>query len=199
MKIGVLGGSFDPIHLGHLNLAESLRTEAGLDKVLFLPTYDSYHKPDQNLSPHDVRLRLIRAAISSNPYFELSLIEIERKKPSYTYESYDELKLLYPSDEIYFLGGSDLIFGLEKWAKSDYLLAHARFILALRAGDDSLKVEEKLNYLLEEKKAHIELVRAPLFELSSSFIRGRIRKNQSVRYMVTEEVERIIRDEGLFL
>lgn len=199
MKIGVLGGSFDPIHLGHLNLAESLRTEAGLDKVLFLPTYDSYHKPDQNLSPHDVRLRLIRAAISSNPYFELSLIEIERKKPSYTYESYDELKLLYPGDEIYFLGGSDLIFGLEKWAKSDYLLAHARFILALRAGDDSLKVEEKLNYLLEEKKAHIELVRAPLFELSSSFIRGRIRKNQSVRYMVTEEVERIIRDEGLFL
>lgn len=199
MRIGVLGGSFDPVHLGHLNLAESLREEGGLAKVLFMPTYHSYHKPGQDLTHPNVRLRLIQTAIASNPYFEVSTIEIERKKPSYTYESYDELKALYPGDEIYFLGGSDLIFGLEKWAKSEYLLENARFILALRAGDDSLRVEEKLNYLLQEKKARIELVRVPLFELSSSFIRDRIKKNQSVRYMMTEEVERIIREEGLYL
>lgn len=199
LKIGVLGGSFDPIHLGHLSLAEGLRTETGLDRVLFMPTYDSYHKPSHSLSHHDVRLRLIEKAIASNPYFELSTLEIERKKPTYTYETFDELRALYPLDDIYFLGGSDLVFGLENWVHSAYLLEHASFILALRAGDDIELVENKLVYLKQKYRARIELVRTPLMDLSSSDIRDRIKKNKSIRYMMTEACEEMVRDLGLYL
>lgn len=198
MRIGILGGSFDPVHLGHLNLAEGLRCASRLDRVIFMPTYDSYHKVGHSLSHHNVRLRLIEAAIASNPHFQLSTLEIERKKPSFTYETFDELKKLYPEHEIFFLGGSDLIFGFEKWHNSDYLLQHASFILALRAGDDELRVRQKLAYLRKSRAAEIELVRIPLLELSSSYIRKRLARAESIRYLVPEACEDIIYREGLY-
>lgn len=199
MRLGVLGGSFDPVHLGHLNLAEALRIEAGLDKVLFMPTYYSYHKADKKMTSAALRLEMLEIATASNPFFEVCDIEIKRAKASYTYESYDELRFIYPEDEICFLGGSDIVLGIEAWKNSDYLLRNAGFVIGLRAGDDFDLIKSKTEYLVSEREAKIELKRVPLLEISSSYIRSKAARGESIRYLLTEGCEQLILEQGLYL
>src|SRR3989338_11463826 len=109
MKIGILGGTFNPIHIGHLILAEEAREKLGLDKIIFVPAYLPPHKDNSDIAPAKYRYRMIELAIQKNSYFSLSDMEIKRNGRSYTIDTLKEFKKLYPEDELHFIIGSDLL------------------------------------------------------------------------------------------
>ena len=144
MKIGIMGGTFDPIHIGHLILAERVRDSKELDQVIFIPTGVNPLKKDKNISSSVHRLEMLRLAIESNPYFSISTIEIERGGLSYTIDTLRALRVKYKDDDLYFIIGSDIIFQLEKWKDFKELFKLCKFILVDRPGNEYKEIDEKI-------------------------------------------------------
>lgn len=194
-----MGGTFDPIHFGHLVLAESLREDLCLDRVIFVPTGVSYHKAERIISSGEIRYRMLIEAIDDNPYFYASRIEIERGTYSYTYDTMSELKSHYGTDTLYFMSGADIVFGLESWKNSEWLFKNVNFVIATRSGYDDSKVKEKVKELSQKRGAKIILKEIPLMDISSSSIRERRASGRSIRYLSPGSVCEIIEEEGLYL
>lgn len=188
MKIGILGGTFDPPHFGHLLIAEQARETCGLDEVWFMPTKIPPHKAGSNLCLDEDRIEMVRQAISSNPFFQLSLIEFERSGPSYTIETIKELKKRYEDHQFYFIIGGDMVNYLPKWKDIDELLLLITFIGIRRPG-------HLLKPFFSDK---VVLVEAPQLEISSSEIRERLSNNQSVRYLLPETVIDFIKERDIY-
>lgn len=188
MKIGILGGTFDPPHFGHLLIAEQARETCGLDEVWFMPTKIPPHKAGSNLCLDEDRIEMVRQAISSNPFFQLSLIEFERSGPSYTIETIKELKKRYEDHQFYFIIGGDMVNYLPKWKDIDELLLLITFIGIRRPG-------HLLKPIFSDK---VVLVEAPQLEISSSEIRERLSNNQSVRYLLPETVIDFIKQRDIY-
>ena len=194
-KIGIMGGTFDPIHVGHLMIAEAVWDEYKLEKVLFIPSANPPHKHDVMTSAiHRFNMTLL--ATCSNPHFEVSSIEMDRTGHSYTIDTIKALKKIYGDDtDFYFIIGADCIHELPSWHKIDELLKICKFIATKRPSyklDLSIIAKEFSDY-------NIQLLETPELEISSTDIRQRIKKGYSIQYITTEQVQQYIRKEELYL
>jgi len=187
MKIGILGGTFNPIHLGHLILAEEVREKLKLDKIIFVPTYLPPHKEDKDIASALDRLAMVKHAIKGNRYFSVSDIEIKRANRSYTIDTIKEFKKIYPKDELYFIIGSDLLNYLDEWKDLNEVIQLVKFTVATRPG-----------YPLEKIPNYISTIPIRAVDISGFAIRQAIKENRSFRYLVPEAVYKYIIKKKLY-
>ncbi|MBQ1510841.1 MAG: nicotinate-nucleotide adenylyltransferase [Selenomonadaceae bacterium] len=197
-RIGILGGTFDPIHLGHLLTAEAVRDALGLDEILFIPAAIPPHKRGREIAPPEHRLRMTVLATAANPYFRVSDIELHREGPSYTVDTIDALQEQRGNmAEFYFITGADAINELATWHDVHSLLQKCHFVAATRQG--TVLARESLHREFGAiAREHIHEVPTPEMEISSTEIRRRIRQGASIRYMVPDAVAEYIYKEGLY-
>lgn len=186
MKIGIFGGSFNPIHNGHLIMAEYIREACHLDKILIIPCGKPCHREHNYVSDND-RINMINLAIESNIYFELSDIEINSTKTSYTYDTLVNLKKLYPNDEFYEIIGEDSADYLTTWKNYEEMLKLCKFIVFKRRG---------FNYEPEHK--NIKVLDSPYIEISSTMIRDSIKNQKSVKYLLPDSLIKYITTNNLY-
>ncbi len=198
-KVGILGGTFNPIHMAHLILAETALEMAGLDEVLFIPTGCSYMKDSDEILPAKDRIRMTGMAIEDNPNFALSTIETEREGDSYTCDTILELKKRYPEQEYYLILGADSLFMMEKWKNPETIFKNCTILAAVRGDKKMDAMEEKAAELKEKYGANITLLAMDPVEISSSLVREKIAAGKSVRYMLPEKVREYILKNKLYL
>jgi nicotinate-nucleotide adenylyltransferase len=197
-RIGVLGGTFDPPHIGHLWLATLAADELNLDRVLFLPAGQPPHKADRQISPAAHRLLMTRLAISGDPLFELSIIEMERPGPSFTVRSLEELRGIYGSDvELFWLMAADSLAQVGSWRDPDLLLSLAEWGVGPRPGTAPPSRAE-LDRRFGEAASRIHLLPGPGLDISASEIRSRVAARLTIRYLVPAAVEELIAERGLY-
>ncbi|MDC3413317.1 nicotinate-nucleotide adenylyltransferase [Aquibacillus sp. 3ASR75-11] len=184
-KIGILGGTFDPPHLGHLIMAEEVHFKLELDEVWFVPSYEPPHKEKAKTRVED-RIKMLEAAIQTNEHFSVNLLEIERSGKSYTYDTVRQLKKDNQNVTFYFIIGADMVEYLPNWYKVEELVRFIQFVGVKRKG-----------FPLTSKYPILE-VEAPLIDVSSTMIRERIANNQPVRYFVPDIVQKIIKERHLY-
>lgn len=191
-KTGILGGTFNPIHMAHLIIAEIAKEEAGLDEVLFIPSGCSYLKDASDILPAKDRIRMTGLAIEDNPHFALSTIEIDRGGNSYTCDTLEELKSRYPDREFYLILGADNLFTMEDWKDPEVIFRDAKILAAVRGSKKRGDMEEKIAELKEKYDADITLLHVSHVDISSSMIREKIAQGRSIRYMLPEKVREYI-------
>lgn len=184
-RVGILGGTFDPPHYGHLLIADDVRTELKLDEIWFMPNYIPPHK-DKQVTDHTHRVNMLYAAIANQPHFRVETIELERKERSYTYDTIVLLKQRYPDTMFYFIIGGDMVEYLPNWYRIDELVQLMQFVGVKRPG-----------YSLCTPYPIIE-VDVPTFAVSSSLIRERIQSGKSVTYLLPEAVQLYIKENRLY-
>ena len=196
-KYGIFGGSFNPIHYGHLMICEYIKEEMGLDKVIFIPTGNPPHK-DLGVSAED-RYEMVKLAISPNPDFEISDIETTRVNLSYTVDTIRELKKIYKEEKLYFLIGLDSLFQLKTWKKINDLSQEIEFVVALRPGYiDKEEINREIDFLRDNFGTKINLIKTPLYEISSTDLRDRIHEGKSLRYLIPKKVLDYIEESGFY-
>jgi nicotinate-nucleotide adenylyltransferase len=200
MRVGVFGGTFDPVHLGHLILAEQCREQAKLDQVLFVPAALPPHKQTQPLSSFAQRVEMLALAISGHSAFRIDKLEEDRAGPSYTVHTLTQLCADRPGDELSFIIGSDSLHDLPIWYQPQRILELATLLVMARADwptFSATELKEKLE-LAEAFPLRYQVVEAPLITLASRDIRKRIGEGRSVRYMIPRAVEAYIEDKRLY-
>ena len=197
-RIGIMGGTFNPIHMGHLLLAEWALEEVGLDEVWFLPTGAPYMKSPREVLPGTERLRMTSLAVSGNPRFRCLDLETRRDGPTYTCETLELLKKDYPLDDFFFIVGGDCLFTIERWKNPEDIFRSCTLVAAARGEVLSEEMEEKKRSLEQRYEGRIILLPFMAFSISSSLIRQRIRKGQSVRYLVCDSVLSYIEEKGFY-
>lgn len=198
MKVGIMGGTFDPIHLGHLAMAESAREIFALDEVLFIPSARPPHKVERFVTPEVHRLMMTYLATQSNEKFTVSPMEFLREGLSYTLDTMNALREKFgAAAELFFIIGADSMADLSKWYKARELVSKVHFIATKRPGVevDLPALEE---FFGEAAMAHIHQVETPGLEISSTDIRERVRAGRSIKYLVPEVVEEYIARERLY-
>jgi len=183
----VYGGTFDPVHFGHLILANISKEELAVEKFIFLPSFLPPHKKDQNSLSFDQRLKMLELALEGCENFLISDIENQLEGLSYSYLTIEKLKKKYSltRENFYFLIGGDSLVDFHKWRKPGQILADVQLIVVDRPGSDYSQVDEKI-------MKQVRFIKAPLIELSSTEIRHRIRTGKSVRFMMPEKVAQYI-------
>ena len=191
MKICLFGGTFDPPHIGHLLIAQTVYEAENFDKILFIPAYAPPHK--NNVTPMKHRIEMVKIAISDNPNFEYSDVDIVRKGISYTIDSIVDIKRKYEltNDEIYYLIGSDSLIDFKNWKDSKEILDECIVIVAIRPG---FRPSDIPHWILQK----VHFANIPRFELSSSKIRSRWVKDLTIRYMVTLPIWEYINENNLY-
>lgn len=196
--LGIFGGSFNPIHMGHLILAEHIREELKLDKIIFIPAGNPPHKNIGNLELAHHRYNMVELAIENNPFFSISDIELKREGISYTSDTLAGIKEQYPDEELFFILGSDSIIQFPSWHRIDKIFELAGIVVAKRPNVPQAELDNKVNEFTEKYNARIIFSKAPYIEISSSEIRNRIKQGLSVRYMVPETVDEYIHNNNLY-
>jgi nicotinate-nucleotide adenylyltransferase len=196
IRLGVFGGTFDPIHFGHLRMAEEARELFALNTVLFVPNFVSPFKLDRTVTPGPLRVEMIRQAIADNPYFAIDGREIERSGPSYSVDTLRGLKAEYRDADLYFLTGTDAVKGLPGWKSPEELLGLARFIAAARPGVEKKDVLAALPDAWEDRILFLPM---PELDISSTDLRVRAREGKSLRYLTPRTVEEFVREHRLYL
>lgn len=196
-RLAIMGGTFDPIHYGHLVAAEAARMEFALDQVIFVPSGEPPHKHGQVISPVQDRWNMTTLAVASNPYFKLSKVELERYGPSYTVDTIDWFRENFgPKTEIFFITGADAILEILTWKKVDLLMDLCKFIAVTRPGFNL----NKLAHVLPERYVNkIEMLEVPGLDISSTGIRRRVKEGRTIKYLVPEKVENYILENKLYL
>ncbi|MFC1806838.1 nicotinate-nucleotide adenylyltransferase [Candidatus Omnitrophota bacterium] len=188
MRIGLLGGAFNPIHNGHLNIAQGAFTQLILDKVVFIPTFISVHKPTDKLIDPQHRLNMIRLAIEGKPEFEISRFEIDETGPSYAIKTVEYFKNSLSEDaDIFFLIGSDSLCELSAWKSIDRLATLCQFVVAHRPG-----------YELKKDRFNVSELNIESLDIASSEIRVKIENGDSVNGLLPQGVEDYIRNKNLY-
>jgi nicotinate-nucleotide adenylyltransferase len=199
--LGVFGGTFDPIHVAHLAVAEAARDALGLERVLFIPNGEPPHKPDRVVTPAADRLAMVRAAIEGNPAFEVSTIEIDRDGPSYTADTLEALRAerlaAGGSVDIALVLSVEAVAGLATWREPARVLELSRLVVAPRDGFPDVSAEA-IAALIPGATARITMLDGPRMRLSASDIRSRVAAGRSVRYLVPDAVAAYIGDHGLY-
>jgi nicotinate-nucleotide adenylyltransferase len=195
-RMGIMGGTFDPIHYGHLLMAEEARAAFALDQVVFVPNGRPAHKKAYLVSSPEGRYAMTLLATDSNPRFSCSRIEIERPGPSYTVDTVRAFRRMYPDlDALYFITGADAVLEILGWHEYDHLARECRFIAVTRPGF----VLERLREIADAEFLHrVFFLPIPGLEISSTDLRRRIREGRSIKYLTPEPVESYIHQEGLY-
>jgi nicotinate-nucleotide adenylyltransferase len=190
-KIGILGGTFDPIHMGHLILAEQVKHKLRLDGVIFIPCLSPPHKTKRKLSPAEDRFRMTQLAIEGNPTFSISDIELKRGGVSYTVDTLRQLKEIHPRSEVYFLTGSDMLEEIHTWREPEEIYKLAKMVIATRPGFDNFDPKNRF----AKKSLIVEITGV---DISSSQIREKVKKGQSIKYLVPPRVEEYIKKKKIY-
>jgi len=197
-RIGILGGTFDPPHVGHLWLATLAADAIGLDRVLFMPAAQPPHKEGQVVTRASDRVLMTRLAIAGNAALELTLIETERPGPSYTIDSVDELRRTYGTDaDLYLVMATDSLNAIDTWREPDALLERIEWVVGPRPGEpppDRSALEDRFG----ELASRIHLLEGPSLDVSSSDIRRRVAAGHAIRYLVPRGVQELIAERGLY-
>jgi nicotinate-nucleotide adenylyltransferase len=191
-RIGVMGGTFDPIHHGHLFAAEEVRHAFELERVLFVPVGDPWQKADTAVSPADDRLEMVRLATEDNDAFEVSRVDVDRSGPTYTIDTLRALATERPGAEVFFITGADAILEILTWKDPQEALRLATFVAVTRPGHDLAGLRQ---LGIEERVVILEM---PALAISSTEIRSRVAEGRPVRYLVPAPVERYIRERHLY-
>jgi len=189
-RIGIFGGTFDPPHLGHLLLAECARETLGLDRVVFVPARVAPHKIGRRMTPVELRLSLLRAALRGTG-FALSTLEVQRPGPSYTVDTLEALQRLHPEAELHLLVGADSLLDLPTWKDPTRILALATLAVATRPGFRPAKISAAV------RRRVCWLPNAPV-EISASDLRTRVAEGRSIRFLTPPAVERLVAHLGLY-
>jgi len=199
MNIGVLGGTFDPVHNGHLIVAEEAKNRLNLAEVLFVPAGQPWLKVDWPITPAEHRLHMLRLALAEKPYFKLSTMEIERAGPSYTIDTIIELRSqLDAEDELFFILGQDNLAQLPQWRDAPRLITMCYLVAVPRPGSPRPDLKA-LETSLPGISQRVMLLDKPYIDISASGIRDRRTQGLSVRHLVPEPVNRYIKEHGLYV
>lgn len=185
-KVGILGGTFDPPHYGHLLIANEVLSELNLDEIWFMPNQEPPHKKKSDSVENTDRLQMLELSIDGNSAFKIEKIELERSGPSFTVDTMKILNERYPNHQFYFIIGADMIEYLPKWNKIDELMELVQFV-----GVERPEYSSKTDY-------PIQYVDIPAFEVSSSMVRERVQQGKTVRYLLPEPVIDFIREKHLY-
>ena len=193
-RVGVMGGTFDPIHYGHLVTAEEAVVQFGLDEVVFVPTGRPWMKADREVSPGEDRYLMTVVATASNPRFSVSRIEIDRDGPTYTVETLRQLADQHPDAELYFITGADAMLEIFEWKDPEEVVQLAHFIAATRPGYDLARFEAAA----PTHHPRVSTMDIPALAISSSDIRARVRDGRAIRYLLPEGVKSYIEKQALY-
>lgn len=223
-RIGIMGGTFNPIHNGHLSIAEAAREQFVLEKVLFMPSGIPYMKDRREVLPVDVRCEMTALAIADTPHFELSKLEAadaEHGKNTYTFETLQKLRQADPEAEYYFILGADSLYAIESWKNPTLIFENCTILAAVREGEPSFDIQSRhmparrmfeqekgdachasslnylrgqVRYLRETYHAAVEILKFAGMDVSSTQIRGKLRRGESVSGLVPEAVERYLQE-----
>lgn len=197
-KIGILGGTFNPIHNGHLALAECALEQLSLDEIWFMPSNQTNLKKGLYILPGEARKVLIELAICDKERFRLSDMELKREGITYTFETLCELRSLYPEDAFYFILGADCLFSIEKWMQPMQIMSNATLVSAIRGDADKDALNMQANYLRQTYLAQIILLDFPKEDISSSEIRSMISQNKSISDYVPDNVAEYIQKHSYY-
>ena len=189
---GIMGGTFDPVHYGHLVLAEKAKEAFNLKKIIFVPAAVPPHKIGEVAASGQNRLEMVKLAIEDNPDFEVSSVELNREGPSYSIDTLRQLKQEHPKMEAAFIMGYDSLLELHSWKNYQELLAESRVITAFRPGYPILNDITDLPQFLKPFHERILFLEAPLLDISSTWLRVELMYDRSIRYLVPEPVRNYI-------
>ena len=198
MRLGVLGGTFDPVHLGHLVLAEQARQELSLDRVLFVPAGNPWRRAGQAIASAEDRLEMLRLAVEGLPEYGISTIEVARSGPSYTGETLEELSREYRGAHLFLILGQDALADLPNWHEPGRIIELAMLAVARRGGFGLAK-EKSLEAKVVGISRRVRWLDMPTIAIAASDIRERVRSGHSVRFLVPAAVEEYIRRHSLYL
>ncbi len=198
MKLGVFGGTFDPVHLGHLILAEWCREECGLDEVWFVPAPSPPHKDRSEITPAPLRAEMLELAVAGCPKFGVSRIEFDREGPSYTVETLQQLQAEGADRELFLLVGGDSLRDFSTW-REPQRIAELATVVAVNRGRESLLSSDQMQQTLgAATAARIREVRMPAIDISATELRQRVREGRSIRFLTPRAVEAFIDEQRLY-
>jgi nicotinate-nucleotide adenylyltransferase len=200
MRIGIFGGTFDPVHQGHLILAEQAREQAHLDRVWFLPAPRPPQKQAQSITRYEQRVEMLQLALAGNPTFAIDEIEKDRAGPSYTVDTLAQLKEKHPGEEFLLLIGSDSLADLEHWYQPRRLLELAPLVVMARPGTPVVSADELRQRvgLPADAQVRLQVIETPFITIASRDLRQRVASGRSVRYFLPRAVEVYIAEKGLY-
>ena len=187
-KIGVFGGTFNPIHNGHVSLGVYCKDELSLDKLMLIPTYTPPHKSSNELAEEEHRVNMCKLATEQYGYFEVSDIEIERKGKSYTYETLKSLKEIYTEDELYLIVGADMFLTLDKWKNPQSIFKNATIVAVPRNDDDKNDLVYYYDSTIKKLGAKAIVLENPVVQVSSTYIRENIDNYQLIKSLIDSNV-----------
>ncbi len=191
-RVGIMGGTFNPVHMGHLLLAEQSYRQYELDYVLFMPAGKPPHKQECEILSNKYRWDMLKLAIDGVPYFKMSDYEFKKNGLSYTWETLDDLKKLHPDTDFYFIMGADSVINIETWKHPEKVMALCHVLAAVRDDMDMDGLLARAKYLEEHYNAKISMLNVPGIDISSSDLRNRVGRGESIRFMVPELVRHYI-------
>lgn len=197
-KIGIMGGTFNPIHLGHLTIAKKAQEQFSLDEVLFIPSGVPYMKNLDEVLPAETRCEMTRLAIRDVPSFHLSMIEVNKTQNTYTFETLKDLKAANPQAQYYFILGADSLWAIEHWKNPEAIFQNCHILAAARDDKSQTDMEVQITHLAEKFEAKISILEIASMNISSSMIRDKIKNNISIHGLVPKSVEMYIYNNGLY-
>ena len=200
MRVGVFGGTFDPVHTGHLILAEQAREQARLDEVWFIPAFRPPQKPEQTITRFDLRVEMLALALAGNPAFRINELEKERAGPSYTVDTLAELRRRHPGTSFALLLGGDALADLPSWRDPRGIVTDAALVVMVRPGVallDAAQLRQRLA-LPADTPLELQVMETPLIDIASRDLRHRVAVGRSVRYLVPRAVEVYIQEKKLY-
>lgn len=198
MKIGIFGGTFDPVHLGHVSLAEDACEQAGLKEVIMVPARIQPFKQDKHTASGNDRLRMLALEAEWNDRITVSSYELDNEGVSYTYLTLRAMQERHPNDELYFICGADSLLKIHTWMNADELLTSYSYIIGARPGYKENEVQEQIQRLHETYGTNIILINNKQMDISSTEIRDRLAAGQSVSDLISPKVERYIKEHELY-
>lgn len=198
-KIGIMGGTFNPVHNGHLILAENAFHQYHLDKVYFMPAGIPPHKQNNHITSGEIRCNMVKMAIANNPAFDLLDIEVASNETSYTYRTLEQLKNIFPDTEIYFIMGADSLSDFAYWRNPQRISELCRLLVAVRDDLNQVKLREIANQLYSDFHTEVEFLSTPNVSISSHDIRNRVWNQESIRYLVPDNIREYIMKNHLYL
>lgn len=197
MKIGLFGGTFDPIHIGHMILMENVINNLDLDKIYVLPNSNPPHKLENKKTALNLRLKMVNETIKDNPKLEINDYDYRDNEIHYTFNTINYFKKTYPNDEFFFIMGEDSFLDIEKWKNYKEILKE-NLIIFKRYSNKNFSLISKINQLRKYNK-NIYLIDNIALDISSTLIRNLVKENKSIRYLVNDEVINIIKEEKLYV
>lgn len=197
-KIGIMGGTFNPIHIGHLILSEYAYEQFALDEVMIMPSKNPPHKNKKEIVEDYHRVNMILEAIATNNRLKLSTIELEREGITYTADTIKQLIEENSNTEYYFIVGADSLFQLMTWHKPEEIIRNVKIVAAVRYNISIDEMKSQCNLLNKKYNGNIEFLDAPNIDISSKMIRSKLSSGKSIRYMVAEKVYDYIYENGLY-